>query len=177
MGIIKTIIEKRKRTGNTIEFWRDKGAKIGRNCSIHPSANLSSGPYLIEIGDHVRINTGVIIVTHDGGVWTLRGLDESLNDADLFGCVKIGNNVHIGSNSIICPNVTIGNNCIIGVNAVVTKNIPDNTVVAGIPARIIESIEEYRLKHQNDFVFTKHMSADEKQDFLLNNWRQNNART
>ena len=67
MRIIKTIIEKRKRTANTIEFWRDKGAKIGRNCFIHPSANLSSEPYLIEIGDHVRINTGVIIVTHDGG--------------------------------------------------------------------------------------------------------------
>jgi len=54
---------------------------------------------------------------------------------------KIGNNVYIGSGAKIIGNCRVGNNVVIGANAVVTKDIPDNCVVAGIPARIISSDE------------------------------------
>ena len=55
--------------------------------------------------------------------------------------VSIGNDVWIGGNVTILPGVTIGDNVIIAAGAVVTKDIPDNCVVGGIPARVIKSIE------------------------------------
>ena len=63
---------------------------------------------MIEIGDNVRITSGVRFVTHDGGVWVLRHKYSELSDIDLFGKIRIGNNVHIGFNAIIMPGVTIG---------------------------------------------------------------------
>ena len=56
--------------------------------------------------------------------------------------IKIGNNVWIGSNASILAGVTIGDGAIIGANAVVTKNIPENTVAAGVPAKIIRKVKE-----------------------------------
>ena len=64
------------------------------------------------------------------------------------GKVKIGNNVFIGQNAMILKGVTIGNNVVIGANSLVNKNIPDNTVYAGNPARYITSIEEYYHKYK-----------------------------
>lgn len=55
--------------------------------------------------------------------------------------ISIGNNCWIVSNVSIMPGVTIGNGCIIGVGAVVTKNMPDNSLIAGIPAKIIKQIK------------------------------------
>ena len=56
--------------------------------------------------------------------------------------VRIGNNVWIGGNTVICPGVTIGNNCVIGAGSVVTRDIPDWVVAAGNPCRVIRSITE-----------------------------------
>lgn len=50
----------------------------------------------------------------------------------------IGNNVYIGTGAKILGDVVIGNNCVIGANAVVVKHVPDNCVVAGVPASIIK---------------------------------------
>ena len=55
--------------------------------------------------------------------------------------VNIGNDVWIGANVTIVPGVTIGNNVIIAAGAVVTKDVPDNTLVGGIPARVIHKLE------------------------------------
>ena len=66
------------------------------------------------------------------------------------------------------PGVSIGNNCIVGVGAVVTKNIPDNSIAVGIPAKVIETIDEYLKKNKNNFVFTKEMSQKEKKKYLEN---------
>ena len=149
-------------------YWRSKGAVIGENCDIHTNAELGSEPYLITIGSHVRINSGVQIITHDGGVWVLRALRCEYKNIDLFKRVFIGNNVHIGTNAVIMQGVSIGNNCIVGVGAVVTKNIPDNSIAVGIPAKVIETIDEYLKKNKNNFVFTKEMSQKEKKKYLEN---------
>lgn len=146
---------------------RDMGVKIGNGCEIYPNVSFGSEPYLIEIGNNVRLTVGVKITTHDGGLWVLRN-NGKLKNADKFGKVKIGNNVHIGLNSIIMPGVTIGDNVIIGCGAVVTKNIPSNSVAVGVPAKVIESIDDYYKKVKNKVVYTKNMSTEDKKKFLLN---------
>ena len=55
--------------------------------------------------------------------------------------VRIGNDVWIGGNVTILPGVTIGNNVVVAAGAVVTKDVPDNTLVGGAPARVIKEIE------------------------------------
>ena len=155
-----------------VQKLRELGCIIGDNAEIHPNADFGSEPYLITIGNHVRINTGVKLVTHDGGVWVLRHLDESLKNIDLFGEIHICDNVHIGTNAIIMPGVTVGENSIVGCGAVVTKNVPANTIVAGVPAKIIESLSEYKEKHILDFVHTKHLSYKEKEVFLKKKYRK-----
>ena len=102
------------------------------------------------------------ITTHDGGVWVLRHLYPELSDIDCFSRVKIGDNCHIGLNATIMPGVTIGKNCIVGAGAVVTHDIPDNSVAVGVPARVIESVEEYRRKSEGSFLHIKMMAWSEK---------------
>ncbi|MDM1276172.1 serine O-acetyltransferase [Acinetobacter indicus] len=79
-----------------------------------------------EIGDKVIIGQGVTIG---------RQLDPE-------GIPKIGNNVYISAGARILGGITIGNNVIIGANAVVIKDVPDNCVVAGVPARIIKTVDQ-----------------------------------
>lgn len=144
----------------------DTGIKLGENCEVYPGVSFGSEPYLISIGNNVRITRGVTFITHDGGIWTLRRLG-LLEDADIFGTIKVGNNVHIGISSIIMPGVVIGNNCIIGCGAIVTKDIPDNSVAVGVPAKVIQTIEEYYMKHKDTCDYTKHMSSKEKEEYLI----------
>lgn len=179
MSIIKKVISKCKLRENPVTYWRQLGAKIGNGCEIYASASLGSEPYLITIGNHVRVNSGVRFVTHDGGVWVLRGLavnndrySSKIQNADLFGNISVGDNVHIGINSIIMPGVSIGDNCIIGCGAIVTRSIPSGSIAVGIPARVIETVEEYYLKHSADFDFTKTLSQKQKKNYLLEKYKK-----
>lgn len=149
-----------------LKYWTKKGLKCGEGCEIYELASFGTEPYLVKLGNQVRVNKGVHFITHDGGVWVLRNSIPDLKDIDLFRPINVGNNVHIGNNSIIMPGVTIGNNCIIGCGAIVTKDIPDNSIAVGIPAKVIETIDEYFDKHKKDFVKTKSLTIEEKRDFL-----------
>ncbi|GGA65156.1 acyltransferase [Ornithinibacillus halotolerans] len=140
--------------------------KMGYGCSVYDNVSFGSEPYLIEIGNNVRITKGVNFITHDGGVWVLRN-NGLLENADIFGKIKIGSNVHIGINSVIMPNVTIGDNVIIGVGAVVTKDIPSNSVAVGVPARVIKSVNDYYEKNKNNVDYTKNLDQLEKEKYLL----------
>lgn len=171
------LIDKIRRYRNPIQYWKDKGLIIGRNCEVYSSASFGSEPYLISIGDNVRINSGVNFVTHDGGCWVLRNYlkGENSSQLDLFGAIKVGNNVHIGTNSFIMPGVSIGDNVIIGCCSVVTRDIPNNSVAVGILARVIESVDEYYIKHKDEFVFTKHLKQSDKKEFLLQEFRSKSS--
>ena len=96
--------------------------KIGKNCYIN-NVNFSTEPYLIEVGDHVAIAAGTDFITHDGAIWCFR---EELENADVFGTIRIGNNVFIGNNCTILPNTSVGDNCIIGAGSTVRGQFPDN---------------------------------------------------
>lgn len=146
---------------NPEEYARSIGVDVGENCrflGVTPST-FGSEPYLIKIGNHVTVTSGVKFVTHDGGVWVFR---DKYPDIDLIAPIQIGNNVFIGINVVVMPGVIIGDNCVIGAGAVVTKNIPSDTVAVGIPARPIKSLDEYWDKIQAQVVHLRSVSPDRK---------------
>ena len=65
------------------------------------------------------------------------------------------------------PGVTIGSNVVIGCGAIVTREVPDNSVAVGVPARVIETVDEYYEKNKTLIVETKQLSWTEKRKFLL----------
>ena len=143
-----------------------KGVSIGKGGEIYKGVSFGSEPYLVTLGDNVRITTGVKFCTHDGGMWVIRNLGYN-NEADLFGKISVGNNVHIGWDTIIMPNVSIGDNVIIGCGSIVTHDIPDNCVAVGSPARVIKTIDEYYEKNRPMIVCTKGLQLEEKKKMLL----------
>ena len=165
MSILGSIIWRLMPSGTKLKRLKKRGFTIGGGCEILNGFDFGSEPYLVTIGDNVRITSGVKITTHDGGVWTLRHMYPELADIDRFGRVSIGDNSHIGMDAMIMPGVTIGRNCIVGARSVVTHDVPDNTVIAGVPARPIGTIDQYREKHSSEFVNTKHMDWQEKRNF------------
>lgn len=90
------------------------------------------------IGDYCMIGPNTLITTV-GHPLTARGRREKKAKGEP---VNIGNDVWIGGNCSILPGVTIGNNVVVAAGAVVTKNVPDNCVVGGVPAKIIKKLEE-----------------------------------
>lgn len=140
---------------------------MGQNCEVYKNVSFGSEPYLIHIGNRVRVTSGVKFCTHDGGMWVLRNKRVDCEDADLFGCITIGNNVHIGWNTIIMPNVHIGDNVVIGCGAIVTHDIPDNSVAAGVPARVICSVDVYYEKNKERILHTKNLLLEDKRLELL----------
>lgn len=65
---------------------------------------------------------------------------------ETIGCIKIGDNVFVGSQTIVLGNVSIGSNVIVGASSLVNKDIPDNSVVGGVPAKIIGSFDDFVIK-------------------------------
>lgn len=133
-----------------IDYLRNIGITIGDDCTIYsPTKTLIDiqYPWMIKIGDHVRITEGVKILTHDYS-WSVLKLAPISRGGVLgaSGCVEIGNNVFIGMNAIITRNVTIGDNVIIGVGSVVTKDCEANSVYVGNPAHKIMDIDEFYTK-------------------------------
>ena len=122
------------------KHFRKEGVQIGEECEIY-SKNLTTEPYLLRIGDHVKISAGAYFVNHYGAAWILR---EKLPNIQAFGPITIKNNCYIGKNVIVFPNVTIGNNCIIRTGSVVISNIPDNSIAMGSPARVIGHVDELK---------------------------------
>ncbi len=113
--------------------------KIGKNVIFNTDIHIGCINY-IEIGDNVLGASRIYITDHHHGTITKESLNIIASCRPLVskGPVIIGNNVWIGEGVVIMPNVTIGKNAVIGANAVVTKNVPENSVVGGIPAKILK---------------------------------------
>ena len=124
------------------EYFRKQGAQIGKGCYIVPRV-LGTEPYLVKIGNNVCISIGVHLHTHDGGTWIFR---RELPDLRVYGPIIIEDNCLIGDSAHILPNVTIGRNSIVGAGSVVISDVPPDSIVMGIPARRLGSIEKYREK-------------------------------
>ena len=145
---------------NPVRYARWIGVDVGENCRLI-GVSYSSEPYLITLGDHVSASF-VRFETHDGGVWILRDTNP---DCDIVKPIVVGNNVFIGFGSIILPGMTIGDNVVIGARSVVTKDIPANTIAAGVPARAIKSTDEYEASCDRYIENTKRLSTTDKRAF------------
>lgn len=97
-------------------------------------------PWLISIGDDCYISANCTFATHDGGILVLR---KEIPDLELTSPISIGNDVYIGINSTILAGTKIGNRCIVGACSMVKGEFPDNSVIAGNPARVIKTVDEY----------------------------------
>jgi acetyltransferase-like isoleucine patch superfamily enzyme len=162
---IKLAVKYWKLRADPVSYFRSRGVQIGEGCrllGLHPET-FGSEPYLVKLGNHVEITSGVKFITHDGGVWVFR---EKNSDIDVIAPIIIGNNVFIGTNAIIMPGVTIGDNCVIGAGAVVTRDIPSGHVAVGSPARCIKTIDEYWAKIQTQAFHIRSFPVNEKQNFL-----------
>ncbi|WP_198328957.1 hypothetical protein [Psychrobacter faecalis] len=86
---------------------------------------------------------------------------------DFFGKVVINDNVYVGNNVLIMPEVTIGSNVLVAAGSIVTKSVPDNVVVGGNPAKILCSLSDYEKRMVEKNIGTKGMSYKEKREYLL----------
>ena len=108
--------------------------EIGTGTNILPSVTISNS---VVIGKGCLIYSGVTI-THD---CQIQKFVEISPNATLLGNVRVGAFCHIGASATILPKLTIGKNVIVGAGAVVTKDIPDNSMVVGVPAKVIKELE------------------------------------
>jgi sugar O-acyltransferase (sialic acid O-acetyltransferase NeuD family) len=133
-----------------------KFMNIGGKCVTLISSKANIGNYDVVIGEGVIIMSGVNVsnsvqigkgsmiyynsnVTHDCIIGEFVEISPSVN---VLGRVHVGSFCNLGTNCTILPDVKIGNNVIVGAGAVVTKDVEDNSVVVGVPARIVRKISE-----------------------------------
>ena len=126
----------------TTEKLISMGMKVGKNFGRLNGVILDpSHCWLIEIGDNVTLAPRVHVLCHDASTKPFLGHTK-------IGRVTIGDNVFVGAESVILPGVTVGSNVIVGANSTVTHDVPEGVVVAGSPARVICTLEEYLAKER-----------------------------
>lgn len=120
----------------------EQGLKVGNNFRMNEQCIIDrSHCWLIEIGNDVVFAPRVHILAHDASMWNETGYAR-------ISPVKIGNNVFVGAGSIVLPGVTLGDNVVVGAGSIVTKSFPSNTVIAGNPAKMICTYDEFISKHR-----------------------------
>ena len=115
---------------------------FGDYCSVYVGAHITAIKS-IRLGNNVRMGKYVLITDNAHGNASLELMDIAPNHRPLYskGPVLIDDNVWIGEKASIMPGVHIGKGCIIAANAVVTKDVPPYSVVAGVPAKVIKTIQ------------------------------------
>ena len=126
-------------------MYRLRGTKIGKGVDIATGVFIDEWfPQLVTIEDNVDIGPNVIIAAHDSSYHCI------LPDIPVI-CkeVLIKRNAYIGAGAIILTGVTIGEYSIVAAGAVVTGDVPPRTIVAGVPARVISTVDDRLIKLKN----------------------------
>ena len=138
--------------------------KVGVNFTkgslhIYGRINWGTEPWAISIGKNVHLTDGIRFITHDGGTLLFR---DEIPDLEIAKPITIGDDVYVGNDVILLPGVHIGNKVVIGAGAVVSKDIPDNSVAVGVPAKVIKSVNEYLEKIKKESLHLGHLKGIEK---------------
>lgn len=137
MKLLRKMIEYLRGEPQHLDKLIRRGLKVGKNFKRMGGVIIDpSHCYHITIGDNVTLAPRVHILAHDSSFGLFTGYTRAAN-------VTIGNQVFIGAGAIILPGVHVGNRVIIGAGSIVTKDIPDNSVAAGNPARVLCTLDAY----------------------------------
>lgn len=134
--------------------WRARLGGLGDGCHLHSHIIIHS-PKSVVVGNHVNIaefvhiwggggvsiGSRVLIASHCTITSQTHNVDLPTRHKNVIDPVQIGDDAWIGSGSIILPGITIGKNSVIGAGSVVTRNIPDNSLAMGVPAKVCSPIE------------------------------------
>ena len=135
-----------------IHYWRyrmrirdlvARGLVLGKNVTIEYTAHIDDDfPYLIRIGDNCSISNHVRLLAHDGTTFKFTAGHTRL------GRVELKDNCFIGERCIILPGVTIGPSVLVAAGSVVNRDIPPNSCVAGVPARVYARFDDLIERHE-----------------------------
>lgn len=159
-----------QQNNNSISYFRSLGVRIGNNVSIIQPISpviFSSEPYLVSVGDNTTISFDVVFVTHDAATRVIRNLPDGNRETVVYGTISVGKNCFIGCRTTILPNVKIGDNAIIGAGSLVNRDIPSNVIAAGNPCKVICTLDEYREKHKDDFLYMVSLPYEKKKMYLM----------
>jgi acetyltransferase-like isoleucine patch superfamily enzyme len=130
-------IDEGTKIGTFVEI--QKGASVGKNCKISSHSFVCEG---VHIEDGVFIGHGVMFINDIyPRAATLDGDMQTEDDWEVLQ-TRVQKNASVGSNATIMGGVTIGNNAMVGAGALVNRDVPDNAIVAGVPARVIGDIRD-----------------------------------
>jgi hypothetical protein len=138
--------------GNKIAYLRRLGVRIGRGTTVIARVqDFGSEPWLIELGSRVSIAAGVLFITHDGATRVFRHLfpDGSIY-GNRFAPVRVLDNTIIGARVILMPGVTIGPDSVVGAGSIVTRDVPPRSIAAGVPAKVLCSLDEYIERYREE---------------------------
>ncbi len=121
------------------------GLQIADDCRVMSWPRWGSEPYLISIGKHVTIASGVVFINHDGGTWVFRS-QKKYSDVIKYGRITIYDNCFIGEGAILLPGIEIGPNSVVAAGAVVSRSVPPDSVAGGVPAKVLMSLDEYAVR-------------------------------
>lgn len=149
LGLIMTDDERAADIGLPIGCRVRESAKIiapqslvcGQHCWFGENSMTDASGGL-TIGDHTTIASGVYVWTHTSVLSNVMGNNEPGNPWIRQASSQIGSRVFIGGPSVIYPGVKIGNSVVVMPMSVVTRDVPDNVVVAGAPAKVVQTIDE-----------------------------------
>lgn len=118
--------------------------QMGENCIWGPW-RVPIYPKLIRLHNNVTIHKNAKLIPHDViNKFIKKGYpDINFGSLERIGCIEIMDNVYVSTNVIILPDVRINKNCIITAGSVVTSDIPENSIVAGNPAKVIGRFDTY----------------------------------
>ena len=131
----------------------------------------------LKLHNNIIVARSVNFIMHDENHLIFNNLNESGNWIyQKYGCIEIMDNVSIGSGAQICPDVRIGPNAVVGAGAVVTKDVPPNTVVAGVPARVIGSFDDLMRRRIEESIELKGLSKQDREQLVWKRFYENRTR-